>query len=157
MKTKRTLGAGIGKKKKRNKKPSASFHRNILKKIKLLDGETNMKKTALAALKAARIQVKKSGGRRNFRIPRIIPIPKTGGILPLIPIFAGLSALGSLAGGASAIAKTVIDAKNAKKKLEEDTRHNKVMEAINDGKGLYLRKNARGGMGLFLKKQKNSH
>jgi hypothetical protein len=61
-----------------------------------------------------------------------------------------------LAGGASAIAKTVIDAKNAKKKLEEDTRHNQAMEEIGKkGSGLYLRKNQR-GFGLYLKKKQSS-
>ncbi|KAJ8914483.1 hypothetical protein NQ315_002755 [Exocentrus adspersus] len=58
--------------------------------------------------------------------------------------------------GASAIAKTIIDAKNAKKKLEEDHRHNAAMEAIGaKGSGLYLKKNQRGGFGLYLKKQQH--
>ncbi|KAK9738176.1 Phospholipase A2-like domain [Popillia japonica] len=50
---------------------------------------------------------------------RIIPVPKKGGILPLIPIFAGLSALGALSGGAAAIAKAVNQASQAKKQLSE--------------------------------------
>lgn len=41
---------------------------------------------------------------------------KVGGILPRIPIFAGLSALGSIAEGTNAISQTVIDAKNVKEK-----------------------------------------
>lgn len=73
-------------------------------------------------------------------------------MLPLIPIFAGLSALGTMLGGASAVVKTAIDAKNAAKKLEESKRHNQAMEAI--GHGLYVRKSKR-GYGLFLKKSKN--
>lgn len=71
-----------------------------------------------------------------------------------------MSLLLILVGGASAIAKTVIDSRNAKKKLEEDKRHNKTMEEIGRiGSGLYLRKNVKGGLGLFLKKQqsKNYH
>lgn len=72
---------------------------------------------------------------QKIRLPRIIPIPKTGGILPLIPIFAGLSALGTLAGGAAGIAKTVNDYKAVKKKLRETERHNKTMEALALGKG----------------------
>lgn len=59
---------------------------------------------------------------------------KKGGVLPLLPIFAGLSALGSLAGGASAVAKVITDSKNAKKSLAEIKRHNLAME----GKGMYL-------------------
>ncbi|KAJ8909968.1 hypothetical protein NQ315_005975 [Exocentrus adspersus] len=119
MKTKRNLGMGLQKRKR-----SVSFRRDIVKKVKRILGKTSMpdkepvKKLALHALKAAKQAVKKVGGKKNVRIPRIIPFDKqhhSGGFLPLIPLFAGLSALGSLAGGASAIAKTVID---AKKKVE---------------------------------------
>lgn len=60
---------------------------------------------------------------------------KKGGVLPLLPVFAGLSALGSLAGGASAVAKVITDNRNAKKKLDELKRHNLAIE----GRGLYLR------------------
>lgn len=80
---------------------------------------------------------------------RIIPIPKTGGILPLVPIFAGLSALGALAGGVSGIAKAINSAREARQKLNEETRHNRTMEAIALGKGLYL-KQYKSGMGVFL-------
>lgn len=90
----------------------------------------------------------------KIRLPRIIPLPKTGGILPLIPIFAGLSALGSLAGGAAGIAKAVNDYKSAQKNLNESERHNKVMESIALGKGLYVKPYKKGN-GLFLNTQKN--
>jgi len=36
---------------------------------------------------------------KKTRVPRTINIPKEGGVLPLIPIFAGLSALRALTGG----------------------------------------------------------
>lgn len=81
---------------------------------------------------------------------RIVPIPKTGGVLPLIPIFAGLSALGALSGGAAGVTKAINDARSASKQLEESQRHNKTMEAIAMGKGIYLKPYKR-GMGLFLK------
>lgn len=55
---------------------------------------------------------------------------KSGGFLSLI--LAGLGALGALAGGASAIADSVINKKAKDKELEEQKRHNKVVE----GKGL---------------------
>lgn len=90
---------------------------------------------------------------KKVKPPRVIEVPKTGGILPLIPIFAGLSALGALSGGAAGIAKAVNDAKAAKQELEESQRHNKTMEAIAlRGKGLYL-KPYKSGLGLFLKKK----
>lgn len=49
-----------------------------------------------------------------------------GGFLPLV--FAGLGALGALASGASAIANTVINKKAKDKELEEQKRHNAVIE-----------------------------
>lgn len=95
------------------------------------------------ALKSAKSMEKK------IKPTRIVNVPKTGGILPLIPIFAGLSALGTLSGGAAAIAKAVNSAKSAKQQLEEAQRHNKSMEAIALGKGMFLRP-YKSGFGLFL-------
>ena len=50
---------------------------------------------------------------------------KKGGFLPLIPLFAGLSALGALSGGAAGIAKAVNDAN-----------HNKEIEKLASEKGV---------------------
>ena len=102
----------------------------------------NLKKNQIgSALKAARSAVKKAGGKRRIRTPRVIPLPKKiGEVLPfLVPLFAGLSALGSLAGGAAGITKAVNSANATKKQLLENIRHNKIMEAIALGKGLYLK------------------
>ena len=55
----------------------------------------------------------------------------------LIPLSAGLSATGALAGGAAGIAKAVNDAKAVKQQLEENKRHNKTMESIMLGNGLF--------------------
>lgn len=101
----------------------------------------------------------KTVGKNNEKIkklPRVIQIPKTGGILPLIPIFAGLSALGALSGGAASIAKAVNDARAAKEQLKEHERHNKTMESIAIGKGLYLKQH-KGGLGLFLDPRPKTH
>lgn len=85
-------------------------------------------------------------------LPRIIPIPKKiGGVLPLIPIFAGLSALGALMGGSASVANAAISASNAKKNLSEANRHNQTMEAI------ALGKNTRTGSGLFLVPHKKGY
>lgn len=96
------------------------------------------------------IRVGKKGSKRKFRL---IPTPKRGGFLPLLlPI---LGALGALAGGASGIAKTVIDAKNAKKAQLEVERHNKELESIakqQKGSGLYL-KPYKTGSGFYSKKK----
>lgn len=170
MKAKRKLGMGSKKRTRRSRRRrrkcggKLSFRQHILLPVlktiqhavegKGLLTKKDIHKSSLLALKAARAAIKKAGGRKKIRVPRIIPFErKSGGILPLIPIFAGLSALGSLAGGASAIASSVINAKNTRKKLEEDKRHNAAMEEIGKkGAGLYLKKTSKGGFGLFLKK-----
>lgn len=87
----------------------------------------NNKKTMLAAKK------KSKKTRKNGK--RIILTPnQLGGVLPLVPIFAGLSALGSLASGASSIYNAV---KNRKK-----------------GNGLYL--NNPVGKGLSMNRKKKT-
>jgi hypothetical protein len=114
----------------------------------------NLRTRFRAAIVAAKKAVKHAGGPRNIFIPRVIPVRKTGGFIPfLIPILAGLSAVGSLAGGISSITKAVNDAKNATVKLDEAKRHNKIMESIGLGKqgsGLFL-KPYRKGLGLYIK------
>lgn len=153
MKAKRKLGMGLGKSSKR---PKVSFRKSLFERARnALRGAkhlTDLKQGATLSLKAAKAAVKVAGGKKHIRTPRIIPLPKTGGFLPLIPLFAGLSALGALAGGASGIAQAVSKAKSAQRDLEEAQRHNKAMEAIALGKkgdGLYL-KPYRKGLGLFL-------
>jgi len=150
MKGKRKLGMGIRKPSFKNSViiPVSKY----LKKSHRQGREENIHKLSIAALRAAKLAIKKAGGRKNIRVPRIIPFEsKSGSALPLIPILAGLSAVGSLLGGASAVAKTVIDTRNAKKQMEETKRHNAAMEAV--GKGLYLKK-SKCGYGLYLAKGK---
>lgn len=142
MKAKLKSGAGIKK-----FKTFVSKIRSQVKKLKSKDNKTAIK----YAYKAAKKLFPKMC---HVRLPRVIPIPKTGGILPLIPIFAGLSALGALAGGAAGIAKTINDYKTARQNLHETERHNKTMEAIAIGKGFYLKPYKKGN-GLFLKSTKN--
>ncbi|KAJ8914247.1 hypothetical protein NQ315_003612 [Exocentrus adspersus] len=161
MKAKRNLDMGIKQGGRVTKSPppqTNSFRKGVIKKVakvlKESPPQNTLKKSASIALKAARVAIKKVGGKNKVRVPRVIPFDHSGGFLPLLPILGALGAVGSLAGGASAIAKTIIDAKNAKKKLEEDHRHNATMEAIGvKGSGLYLKKNQRGDFGLYLKKQ----
>ncbi|XP_050426700.1 uncharacterized protein LOC126845423 [Adelges cooleyi] len=81
--------------------------------------------------------VRKRISRRKSKKVRKIKVPnQRGSAIPLIPIFAGLSALGSLASGAANIYKAVKDSKTGQTK--------KI------GKGLYL--NVRNGKGLYLDK-----
>lgn len=82
-------------------------------------------------IKEVRTAIKKIGGRKRIRVPHLIQfVRKTVEILQLFPIFAGLSNLASIDSGSGAIARAIIDAINAKKKLEEDKQHNIVMGAI---------------------------
>lgn len=98
------------------------------------------------------LAVKKVLNKKKIsHLPRIISLPKTGGVLPLIPIFAGLSALGTLTGGVAGIVKTLNETKHAREQLNESQRHNRMMEAValRRGRGLYL-KPYKSGLGLFV-------
>jgi hypothetical protein len=147
-KSKKKVSKTKKKKNSKNKCGRISFPK-VLKKIKnkLVRSKSKTANDAIfVALKAAHQEKKK---KKGIKPSRIIKIPKSGGILPLIPIFAGLSALGALSGGAAGIAKAINSAKAARKQLEESERHNKTMEAIAMGKGLFL-KPYKKGLGLFL-------
>ena len=162
MKAKSKLGMGMrrkGAKKRRTKKAGGKVKKFINFKTvlnaakKSMNRKTKNDRIAIkTALVGARKVVKKRGGKRKFQIPRILALPKTigGGALPLIPIFAGLSALGALTSGVSGVAKAINEAKTAKNQLDEATRHNMMMESITLGKGLYLRPH-KSGSGLKLR------
>lgn len=150
MKAKVKMGLGHKSKIKTSKITKKSF-KNLLSAVKKavrlsspLTG-SNVLSSALSASKKFKV--------RGVTPPKVIPIDKSGGILPLIPIFAALSAVGALSGGAAQIAKAVNSAQMAKKELVEANRHNKTMEAIAIGKGMYLAPYKK-GMGLFLKPYK---
>jgi hypothetical protein len=142
-------------------KNSPTKKRKVVKKTRVNKGKKSSKKSTQLLIQAAKKSVQKAKKTAN-KTPRIIPIPKTGGILPfLIPLFAGLSATGALAGGAAAVAKAVNAAKSAGKTLEEMKKHNETMEAIalgktrvKKGKGFYLRP-YKNGYGIAIKKSKN--
>jgi len=112
MKVKRKMGAGCGF------KQMVVAAKNAIKNKM---NEKNITKLVKACLTAA-----KKSKTKKTKTPRVIPIPKKGGVLPLIPIFAGLSALGALTGGVANIVKVVNDLKSGK------------TEPIHLGKGLYL-------------------
>ena len=148
MKIKRKLGMGC---KEAFRKAIVGPAKHAIKRLRKKIGKGCLTEGVRMALNAAKVAVKKAGGCRNVRTPRIIPLSTVGGLLPLIPIFAGLSAVGSLIGGAAGITKALREWKVAKSKLEEAQRHNKAMEEIKlkTGRGLYL-KPYRQGLGLYL-------
>lgn len=149
MKAKTKLGMGV--KTNKNKKPSTTLKKIVYAAKKSMSPNKNAHAVIKSALQGAREAVKKAGGKRNIRSQRILPVPsKIGGFLPfLVPLFAGLSATGAMAGGAAGIVKAVNNASAAKRQLEENQRHNRKMEAIALGKGLYL-KPYKKGLGLHL-------
>jgi hypothetical protein len=160
MKAKLTLGMGCSSAKKSQrsktkfKKSKKGLGFNQLRKIAKTAIKRKKFKNNIDVIKAAVKAVKSVKNKSPIKHTRTIPIPKTGGFLPLIPIFAALGALGSLGGGAAAIAKAVNDTKAAKEQLKETQRHNQNMEAIalnksKSGKGLFL-KPYKKGFGLFL-------
>lgn len=151
MKAKVKLGMGVKSKMQATTKKKSPFREaiNNARKVIRIKNTESIKHAIKLALSAAKDVIK--GTKKSINTPRIIPIPKVGGVLPfLIPLFAGLSAVGALSGGAASIAKAVNSANNAKKQLEESQRHNKTLEAIAMGKGIFL-KPYRRGLGLYLK------
>lgn len=145
MKTKVKLGLGVANRMKKGK--GLSFRAAVNKARKEIEKQKPF--NDLEAAKVALNSIKRSINKRK-KNPRVIKIPKSGGFL--IPLFAGLSALGALAGGAANIAKTANEAKAAAAELKEKQRHNIAMEKnIPIGKGLYLKPYKTGGLGLYLK------
>ena len=148
-------GNGVSKKRRCLKKVAfgSAIRRPIRVELLKAGGkkiiERNLMNASKIAVGAARRSLKKAGGKRKIRTPRIIPIPKTGGVLPLIPIFAGLSALGSLAGGVAGIVRAV---RTAKKSNDEKT--GDALHLRSNGNGLYL-KPYRTGMGLYINNNNN--
>ena len=150
MKVKRKLGMGcITKKKratKRSKNGSSLSFGSLVRKAKRavknvrekdVRDESSLKKWVNAALAAI------GSRKRATRLSKPICIPRTGGMLPLIPIISAVSKIGALAGGTSAIVNAVRDIVNLKKSLK-DGQQRQV------GNGLYLAPH-RNGYGLFLR------
>lgn len=158
------MGLGCGRKNKKNKK-TISFNSLVQ------DARREIKRSKANnfgdAIKAALRTAKKSAKGKRIKVPRIIKVPSiSGGILPILPILAGLGAIGSLVGSATGVLKTVKDMKNATAQLEENKRHNQAMErkvgsglylgTFKKGKGLYLRPFPKQGKGLYLKPHQKS-
>lgn len=142
MLAKVNCGAGI----KKNFKNVVTHTKKRIQKMK-----PKCKKMAMELAFAA---AKELVSNSPVQLPRVIPIPKTGGVLPLIPIFAGLSAIGGLSGGVAGIAKAYNEFKAAKRRLIELKRHNEKMESLCVGKGLQL-KPYKDGLAIYVSNQKN--
>ncbi len=156
MSAKIKTGSGLSKK----RSPKVTSGKGLKSKLKTVITKVKRHikklkpKTKKMAIELAIAATRELANDSSIKLPRVIPIPKTGGVLPLIPIFAGLSAAGALAGGAAGIAKTINEFKMAKKLYEESRRHNEKMEALCIGKGLHLKPH-KSGLGIFVLKEKN--
>lgn len=165
MKAKQRFGMGL-KKKKRGagripRQPKVAFRASVVRKAREMMKNSQVKddleKAARVALAAAKASVRVSGGKNRIQTPRVIPVGRRGGFLPLIPLLSGLSAIGGLSGGVAGIVKAYKDIKRGQTALEEAKRHNRTMEAIALGKrggGLFLQPH-RKGLGLYLRQPKN--
>lgn len=162
MKVKRTIsGKGMSKKKKRmkRKKQRISFA-HLVKHAKVAIKEfkpDNLHSAVNVALASTR-KVKKG---KNIIEPRTIKLPSIkGGVLPLVPIFAGLGALGSIVGSAAGVASAINNFRKGQKELSENKRHNETMEAIalgqKSGGGYYLHR-PKAGRGYYLKRFAKNH
>lgn len=152
MKAKVKLGLGLkSSKKKRKKKKCFKSIISMVSKAVRLAKPPSLQEAVNIALKSAK-KVK------NYaQPPAVVPVSHKGGVLPLIPIFAGLSALGALSGGASGVINAITKARDASNQLAELKRHNRTIESIAIGKGLFLGAYKK-GHGLYLnpfKKPKN--
>lgn len=148
MKSKVKLGMGVKSNSSKKVCKRKNFHNAVRAASTILRKEkpSDINKSIKIARKA--IKTTFEGKKPNIKIPRIIKVPKIGGALPLVPIMTALGVLGALSSGGSAIAKAVTTAKNAREQLEESKRHNRTLEAIAMGNGLYL-KPYKKGYGLF--------
>lgn len=163
MKAKRSFGGGMKKRIGKRGVGLSAIRRKIATNLKRKGKGLDTSSLISAALAAAKAAIREFGGKKKINmLPRVIPIPKEGGMLPfLLPLFAGLSATGALAGGAAGIAKAVNAVKDAKMQNAEAQRHNRVMEAIalgnkaSGGGAIYLKPYRKTGMALFLKPAKN--
>lgn len=152
---KKTISSAFNK--KINKVKTGAGFKKTLKKIVSHTKKhiTKLKPSCKKALmELAYAAAKEFVSDTPIKLPRIIPVPKTGGFLPLVPIFAGLSAAGSLAGGAAGIAKAINSYTTAKKQLREAERHNREIEALCIGRGLHL-KHYKDGLGIYTSEKKN--
>lgn len=143
-KGKNKTGSGM----KKTFKNIVSITKGHLKKFK-----PKCKKAAIELAIAVAKELTSDTGT-SVSVPRVIPVPKVGGFLPLIPIFAGLSAAGGIAGGAAGIAKAVNAIKSAKQRFQELKRHNQKMEELCIGNGICLKQH-KDGLGIYRTNKKN--
>lgn len=161
MKLKRKLsGKGLSKEMKKKKQNQYISFQSLIKNAKLAikDSKPDTIRSAVETAISTTKQIKKG---KRVREPRTIKLPSVkGGVLPLVPIFAGLGALGSIIGSSAGIVNAINQTRRGQMELDESKRHNQAMEAIaignEEGKGFYLHQN-KNGSGYYLAVQPKNH
>lgn len=133
FKVKRGMGVPISRVIKATRKALRKQQKHISK------GNSSQKHLINAAVKAAKLFTR---GKTIKHSTRVIPLPKRGGFLPLLPILGALAAAGTIAGGVSTTARNIYEM--TRKKNNEGVVAEKVV-----GKGLYVRP-YKSGMGLYI-------
>lgn len=97
-KSKKTIKQTRKKKSTEKKSTRSVLHTAIAKAKQVLQEKRpeTMERAVSVALNAARTAIKTHGEKPNSDSFRVIQIPKEGGALPLLAIFAALSAIGLL-------------------------------------------------------------
>lgn len=155
MKGKVAFGGGLKKKKKSATKKKIKAKKCCSFKKMVAHAKKALKKArpqnADQILSTALLAAKHVGqSQKVSKPPRIIQLPKTGGFLPLVPIFAGLSALGTLSGGAASLLRALKSTDDGRKILKRGRGGSVVIGHSRSGDGLYL-KPYKSGHGLYLK------
>jgi hypothetical protein len=167
MKAKRVIGAGINMrtKRKQNRHQQRRGQHNTPKTGESIQFSNAVKQVSDSIpfsgnnsletnVKNALVAFRKLKKKKRVKLParRTIPLPKTGGILPLVPIISGISALGGLAGGVNAIIKAIKDINEARKNVFSKNTTVTTGNGLKIGRGaLYLPKRGRGA--LYLPKR----
>lgn len=143
---KRKVGARV-------KVPTMAQLKKNMKRAKRAISALPSRSSTYAKTMAALRALGKRDRKKKAPYPRVIPVPKRGGILPfLLAAVPALAALGSVAGGAASLVKSINDGRKVSQELMEAKRLNKVLvDKVSIGKGLYL-KPWKKGLGLQVEK-----
>ncbi len=147
MHSKVMLGFGMKKKCGRGLVMDDKIFNKIIKKTrKVLKREKPS--TEIQAVKLAMKVAKKSlkgKDKSKIQVPRVIPIPRTGGFIGLVPILTAISTISSAFGGITSIIKNIGEIRDLWKKYKES----KELKTGQIGNGLKIKK-FKQGLGIFL-------
>jgi hypothetical protein len=156
-KRKRTVGRGVQRKQrtKRNRSIKSKGGKGItfnqlVKKAKQAISDRGKKNSDIQALAARSLSaIKKYKIKNKPHNKRILALPKIGGAIPLIPILAALSHVGSLVGGVTAIVNAIKNIKDVKDQYKAQQGSGIAFTPYRIGHKLLIHPHKR-GLGLFV-------